>query len=69
MHINSEHPISLKNSIDHSQVLRVKRTCSTIEKFKIYCSETKKKLLRKDKNLTLKINALQQSKNWTEMKR
>ena len=52
LHINSEHPISLKNSIPYSQVLRVKRTCSTIENFRLYCSERKQSLLRKDTNLT-----------------
>ena len=39
LHINSEHPISLKNSIPYSQVLRVKCTCSVIENFKLYYSE------------------------------
>ena len=39
LHSNSEHPILLKNSIPYSQILRVKRTCSTIENFKLYCSE------------------------------
>ena len=47
MHISSEHPISLKNSIPHSQVLRVKHTCSTIENFKLYCSELKQKFIEK----------------------
>ena len=41
LRINSEHPISLKNSISYSQDLRVKRTRSTIENFKLYCSELK----------------------------
>ena len=41
MHINSERPIPLKNSIRYSQVLRSKRTCSTIGNFKVYCSELK----------------------------
>ena len=45
LHINSEHPISLKNSILYSQVLRVKRTCSTIENFKFYCSELKQNFI------------------------
>ena len=43
MHINSEHPISLKNSIPYSQVLRVK----TIENFNLYCSEYKQKFIEK----------------------
>ena len=47
LHINSEHLRSLKNSIPYSQVLRVKRTCSTIENFKLYCSEIKQKLIEK----------------------
>ena len=47
MHINSEHRISLKNSIPYSQVLRVKRTCSTIENFKLCCSELKQKFIKK----------------------
>ena len=45
--INSEDPISLKNSIPYSQVLRVKLTCSMIEKFKLYCSELKEKFIEK----------------------
>ena len=47
MHINSEHPMSLKNSIPYCQVLRVKRTCSTIGNFKLYCSELKQKFTEK----------------------
>ena len=47
MHINSELSISLKDSIPYSQVLRVKRTRSTIENFKFYCSELKQKFLEK----------------------
>ena len=47
LHISSEHPISLKNSIPHSQVLRAKHTCSTIENFKLYCSELKQKFIEK----------------------
>ena len=30
LHINSEHPTSLQNSIPYNQFLRVKRKCSTI---------------------------------------
>ena len=45
LHINSEHPISLKNSIQYSQVLSVKCTWSTTENFKIYCSELKQKFI------------------------
>ena len=37
----------MKNSIPCSQVLRVKRTCSTIENFKLYCSELKQKFIEK----------------------
>ena len=48
MHINSEHPIPLKNSIPYSQVLRSKRTCSTIGNFKVYCSELKPKSIEKE---------------------
>ena len=43
--IISEHPISLKNRILYSQVLRVKRTCPTIKNFKLYCSEIKQKFI------------------------
>ena len=46
-HINSEQPISLKNSILYSQALRVKCTHSTIENFKLYCSELKQKFIEK----------------------
>ena len=52
LHINSEHAISLKSSIPYSQVLRVKRTCSTIENFKLFAHNLNKNLLRKDRNLT-----------------
>ena len=52
LHINSEHPISLKNRISCSQVLRVKRTCSTIENFKLITQNLNKSLLRKDTDLT-----------------
>ena len=34
LHINSEHPVPLKNSIPYNQVLIVKRTRSTIENLK-----------------------------------
>ena len=47
MHINLEHPISLKNSIPYSQILRVKHTCSTNENLKLYCSERKQKFIEK----------------------
>ena len=38
--INSEHLISLKNSIPYSHVLRVKPTCSTIENFQVLLFRT-----------------------------
>ena len=44
LHINSEHPVSLKHSKLYSQVLRVKRTCSTIENSNLYCSELNTKI-------------------------
>ena len=47
LQINSEHSISLKNSIPYSHVLRVKRTCSTIQIFKLHCSELKQKFIEK----------------------
>ena len=56
-HSYSEHPISLKNSIPYSQVLRVKRTCSTIERFKLIAHNLNKSLLRRDTNLTFHINS------------
>ena len=37
----------MKNSIRYSQVLRVKRTCSTIENFKLYCLKLKLKFIEK----------------------
>ena len=43
----TKHPIALKNSIRYSQVLRVKRTCSTIENFKLYCLKLKQKFIEK----------------------
>ena len=47
LHINSEHPIWLKSRIPYSQVLRLTCTCSTIENFKLYCSELKEKFIEK----------------------
>ena len=47
LHINSEPSISLKNSIPYVQVLRVKRTCSEIENYKLYCSEFEQKFIEK----------------------
>ena len=47
LHINSKHPASLKNSIPYNQVFRVRRLCSTIENFKLYCSELKHKFIEK----------------------
>ena len=47
LHINSEHPISLKNSIPYRQVLRVKRTCAKIENFKFYAQNFKQKFIEK----------------------
>ena len=38
--INSEHLISLKNSIPYSHILRVKPTCSTIENFQVLLLRT-----------------------------
>ena len=50
LHINSEHPISLKNSIPYSQVL--KHTYSMIESSSFIAQNLNKSLLRKDINLT-----------------
>ena len=47
LHINSEHPIWLKSRIPYSQVFRLTYTCSTIENFKLYCSELKEKFIEK----------------------
>ena len=44
--MNSEHPITLKNSILYSQILRLKSTCSTIENLKLHCSELKQKFIK-----------------------
>ena len=33
--------------MSYSQILRVRRTCSTIENFKLYCSELKQKCIDK----------------------
>ena len=48
LHINSEQPVLLKNSITYSQVFIVNHKCSTIENLKLYCSETKQKYIEKE---------------------
>ena len=66
LHINSEHSMSLKNSIPYNQVLGVKRTCSTIEKLKLYSSELKQKFIGngyKSDLLDTYLNTYQQLKN------
>ena len=40
--------ISLKNDTPYSEVLRVKRTYSTIENFKFYCTELKQKFIEQE---------------------
>ena len=47
LHISSQCPMSLKKSIPYSQVLRVKRTCSTIGNFNLYCSKLKQIFFKK----------------------
>ena len=47
LHVISEHPILLKNSIPLSQVLREKRRCLTSENFRLCCLELKQKLIEK----------------------
>ena len=68
LHINSEHPISLKNRIPNSQVFRVKCTCSTMKTSSFIAQNVNKNLLRKDTNMTFQINTFQQSKNQTGIK-
>ena len=68
LHVNSEHPMSVKNSIHYSQVLGVKCTCSTIETSGFIAQNLSKSLLRKDTNLKFQINTYKQLKNYTEMK-
>ena len=48
VHRNSEQRIPLENSLPYSRVLRVKRTCSKIENFRLYCSELKQKFIDKE---------------------
>ena len=39
LHIFSEHPTSSKNSLLYSQIFRIKRACSAIKNFTLYCLE------------------------------
>ena len=52
-YINSEHPISLKNSMPYSQVLKVKCAHSTIKHFELYCSQLKQNFFKKGYNSDL----------------
>ena len=46
LNINLEHPISLKNSILYSQVLRIKRICSTKKDFDHNSRKQKERFLK-----------------------
>ena len=41
LHIDTDHPKSLKGSIPYSQALRIKRICTTPNDFNHYCEELK----------------------------
>ena len=47
LHAKSAHPLSLKKSIPYSQALRIKRFCSTFDKYKKHSNDLVKRLVEK----------------------
>ena len=45
IHIDLDHPKSLKDSISYNQALRIKRICTTPNDFNHYCEELESKAL------------------------
>ena len=45
LHIDSEHPKSLKVSISYIQAIRIKRICATSQDFHYHCKELKQRFL------------------------
>ena len=45
LHIDSEHPKSLKDSILYNQALRIKRICAISKDFEHHCKECKQQFL------------------------
>ena len=45
LHIDSEHPKSLKVSISYIQGIRIKRICTTSQDFEYHCKELKQRFL------------------------
>ena len=45
LHIDSDHPKSLEDSIPDSQALRIKRICTTPNDFNHYCEELKQRFV------------------------
>ena len=56
LHINSEHPKSLKDSISCSQALQIERICTTSKDFEHYCKELKQRFLEQEHNSDLLEN-------------
>ena len=45
LHIDSEHPKSLKVSISYIQAIRIKRICTTSQDFEYHCKELRQRFL------------------------
>ena len=45
LHIDSEHPKSLKVDISYIQAIRIKRICTTSQDFEYHCKELKQRFL------------------------
>ena len=45
LHIDSDHPKSLKVSISYIQAIRIKRICATSQEFEYHCKELKQQFL------------------------
>ena len=50
LHVKSEHPSALKNSIAYTQTLRLKSICSTEDEYQKNCEVMKQKLLERTYN-------------------
>ena len=47
LHAKSAHPFSLKKSISYSQALRIKRVCSTFDKYKKHSNDLVEEIVEK----------------------
>ena len=65
LHLNSEHPKSLKASISYSQTFRIKRICTTPNDFNRYCEEIKQMLVSQGHKPKLINKQVKAAGKWT----